>query len=86
MTEKEFQQALKKYHKASDRHILVAETDMPYCDVLNVVAYANKIRKAGNELVGLMRKQYEQLMQTKRYRKLLTLYGKTEDKDKKMVS
>lgn len=83
MTEKEFQQALKKYHKASDRHILVAETDMPYCDVLNVVAYANKIRKAGNELVGLMRKQYEQLMQTKRYRKLLTLYGKTEDKDKK---
>lgn len=83
MTEKEFQQALKKYHKASDRHILVAETDMPYCDVLNVVDYANKIRKAGNELVGLMRKQYEQLMQTKRYRKLLALYGKTEDKNKR---
>ena len=84
MTDKKFKQVLKKYHKASDRHILVAETDMPYCDVLNVVAYANKIRKAGNELVGLMRKQYEQLMHTKRYRKLLALYGKTEDKDKKI--
>lgn len=83
MTDNKFKQVLKKYHKASDRHILVAETDMSYCDVLNAVAYANKIRKAGNELVGLMRKQYEQLMQTKQYRKLLALYGKTEDKDKK---
>lgn len=71
-----------QYHKLSDRHILVVETDMPYPDVLKVVALSDKIRKAGNELVSLMRKNYDQLMRTKKYRKLLKLYGNTEDKDK----
>ena len=72
-----------QYHKLSDRHILVVETDMPYPDVLKVVALSDKIRKAGNELVRLMRKNYDQLMRTKKYRKLLKLYGNTEDKDKR---
>lgn len=44
---------------------------------------SDKIRKAGNELVSLMRKNYDQLLRTKRYRKLLFLYGNTEDKDKR---
>lgn len=74
MTE-EYDKILKQYHKLSDRHILVAETDMPYSDVLKVVALSDRIRKAGNELVGLMRKNYNQLMRTKRYCKLLSLYG-----------
>lgn len=56
---------------------------MPYPDVLKVVALSDKIRKAGNELVSLMRKNYDQLMRTKKYRKLLKLYGNTEDKDKR---
>lgn len=71
MINDEYKKILRKYHKLSDRHILVAETDMPYSDVLKVVALSDKIRKAGNELVGLVRKNYEQLMRTKRYRKLL---------------
>ena len=71
MINDEYKKILKKYHKLSDRHILVIETDMPYSDALKVVALSNKIRKAGNELVGLMRKNYKQLMRTKRYRKLL---------------
>ena len=74
---------LKQFHKLSDRHVLVAETDMPYADVMKVVALSDKIRKAGNELVGVMRKNYAQLLRTKRYRKLLKLYGKTQDKDKR---
>ena len=41
---------------------------------------SDRIRKAGNELVGLMRKNYNQLLRTKRYRKLLKLYGSTDDK------
>ena len=83
MSDEEYKKLLKQYHKLSDRHILVVETDMPYPDVLKVVALSDKIRKAGNELVRLMRKNYDQLMRTKKYRKLLKLYGNTEDKDKR---
>ena len=83
MTDEEYSKVLKKFHKFSDRHILVAETDMPYSDVMKVVALSDKVRKAGNELVGLMRKNYDQLMRTKRYRKLRELYGSTDDKDKR---
>ena len=85
MTEEEYRKVLKQFHKLSDRHILVAETDMPYSDVVKVVTLSDKIRKAGNELVGLMRKNYDQLLRTKRYRKLLSLYGNTQDKDKRRV-
>lgn len=59
MINDEYKKILKKYHKLSDRHILVVETDMPYSDALKVVALSDKIRKAGNELVGLMRKNYK---------------------------
>ena len=84
MTE-EYRKALNRFHELSDRHILVAETDMPYSDAVKVVALSDKIRKAGNELVGLMRKNYDQLLRTKRYRKLLRLYGNAQDKDKRRV-
>ena len=84
MTE-EYRKVLKQFHKLSDRHILVAETDMPYSDVVKVVTLSDKIRKAGNELVGLIRKNYDQLLRTKRYRRLLKLYGNAQDKDKRRV-
>ena len=83
ISDKEHKKLLKQFHKLSDRHILAVETDMPYSDAQKVVALSDKIRKAGNELVGLMRKNYDQLMRTKRYRKLLFLYGNTKDKDKR---
>ncbi|RHT98010.1 hypothetical protein DW698_14445, partial [Lachnospiraceae bacterium AM26-1LB] len=82
MSDKEYKKLLKQFHKLSDRHILVVETDMPSSDVQKVVILSDKIRKAGNELVGLMRKNYDQLMRTKKYRKLLKLYGSTKDKKK----
>ena len=85
MIDGEYKKILKQYHKLSDRHILVAETDMPYSDVLKIVILSDKIRKAGNELVGLMRKNYDQLFRTKRYRKLLFLYGNTGDKAKRKI-
>ena len=83
MMDEEYKKLLKQFHKLSDRHILIVETDMSSSDVQKVVALSDKIRKAGNELVGLMRKNYDQLMRTKRYRKLLKLYGSTEDKKKR---
>ena len=83
ISDEEYKKALKQFHKLSDRHILAAETDMSSSDIQKVVKLSDKIRKAGNELVGLMRKNYDQLMRTKRYRKLLKLYGSTEDKKKR---
>lgn len=80
ISEKDYKKLLKQFHKLSDRHILVVETDMSFSDVKKVVVLSDKIRKAGNELVGLMRKHYDQLKRTKRYRKLLCLYGNTENK------
>ncbi|MBP0061028.1 hypothetical protein JYQ77_12660, partial [Anaerobutyricum soehngenii] len=50
---------------------------------LKVVILSDKIRKAGNELVSFMRKNYDQLIRTKKYRKLLKLYGSTKDKKKR---
>ena len=58
MNEKEYKKSLRQFHKHSDRHILVVETDMSFSDIQKVVALSDKIRKAGNELVGLMRKNY----------------------------
>ena len=83
MIDEECSKILKQYHKLSDRHILVVETDMPYSDIQKVVTFSDKIRKAGNELVGIMRKNYDQLMRTKKCRKLLKLYGATENKTKR---
>ena len=83
ISHEEYKKALKQFHKLSDRHILAAETDMSSYDIQKVVKLSDKIRKAGNELVGLMRKNYDHLMRTKRYRKLLKLYGSTEDKKKR---
>ena len=85
MIDDEYKKILKQYHKLSDRHILVVETDMSSSDIQKVVALCDRIRKAGNELVGLIRKKYDQLMRAKRYRKLLKLYGSTEDKKKRKI-
>lgn len=45
----EYTKLLKQFHKLSDRHILVAETDMSYSDIQKVVVLSDKIRKAENE-------------------------------------
>ena len=83
ISNEEYKKLLKQFHKLSDRHILVVETDMSSSDIQKVVALSERIRKAGNELVNLIRKNYGQLMRTKKYRKLLKLYGITADKKKR---
>ena len=67
MANEEYHKILKQYQKRSDRHSFVVETDMPYSDVRKVIALSDKILKAGNELVRLMRKNYNPLIRTKRY-------------------
>ena len=79
----EYKQMLKAYHKLSDRHVLVLETDLSYQDKCKIFHYADLERKAGNELVSIMKNNYEQLIRTKRYRKLKKLYGKYANTDDK---
>ena len=83
MTDKEYEDALKKFHKATKRHILVVETNIPQDKARQIFAHADRLRKAGNELVAIMRNRYTQLRRTKRYRKLLLLYGKEKDELKR---
>jgi len=78
--EKELKAKLKAYHKESARHVLVLEADLPEDAKRHLFHYADLERKAGNELVSIMRKRYEQLLRTKKYRKLKKLYLKNKDK------
>ena len=50
MIDDEYNKLLKQYHKLSDRHILVVETDMSSSDIQKVIALSGRIRKAGNDL------------------------------------
>ena len=83
MTDKEYSDAIRQFHKETNRHILVIETDLLEPDTRKVFAVSDRLRKAGNELVAVMRKNLHQLMRTKRYRKLRFLYGNAKDKDLK---
>lgn len=85
MVNDDYNKILKQFHKLSDRHILSVETDMSCSDIQKVIKLSDRIRKAGNELVSLMKKNYDQLMRTKRYRGLLKLYGSTKDKQKRKM-
>ena len=77
------QKDLRKFHKLSDRHILIAESDLTDMNLIRpILNEADRVRRAGNELVGEMRKRYQQLIRTKKYRGLLKVYGKTKDKEK----
>ena len=74
-----------KFHKITNRHVLALEADISECDRRELLHMSNIIRVAGNELVAVMKKQYEQLLRTKRYRRLRDMYAKakkTEDKKK----
>ena len=41
MIDDEYNKLLKQYHKLSDRHILVVETDMSSSDIQKVIALSN---------------------------------------------
>lgn len=49
----EYKRLLKSYHKLSDRHVLVLESDLSYQDKSKIFHYADLERKVGNELVSI---------------------------------
>ena len=78
---------LNMLRKKSSRHVLVIEADMAEDDKRNILSISNRLRLAGNELIAIMRDNMEQLVRTKRYRKLKALYGKAcENNDNALKS
>ena len=78
---------LKQFHKTTDRHVLVLEADISERDKRKLLHMSNIIRVAGNELIAVMKKNYEQLVRTKRYRYLQNMYVKAKKaEDKKQTS
>ena len=78
---------MKSLRKKSPRHVLVLEADMDEKSKRSIFGMADRLRLAGNELTALMKNSISQLLRTKRYRKLKTLYGKaSENNDKAMRS
>ena len=75
--EKDFEKKLKAFHRRSSRHVLVLETTMSHKDKCKVFHYADLVRKAGNELVAIMKNHLEQLCKLKKYKKLKSLYAKS---------
>jgi len=69
----------RKYHKASPKHVLVLETDLSYQNKCKIFHCAELERKAGNDLIAIMKNNYEQLIRTKKYKNLKSLYGKAKD-------
>lgn len=51
------QPELKAYRRCSDRHVLVLETNLTYVEKCQIFHYADLVRKAGNELTGIMKKK-----------------------------
>ena len=70
---------MKSLRKKSSRHVLVIEADMSEDEKRRIFNIADRLRLAGNELTALMRNSIIQLLRTKRYRKLKTLYGKASE-------
>ena len=75
----EYQKALRKFHKKSNRHVVVFEADISEDEKRRIFSDADHLRKCGNELLGIMERNLEQLLRTKRYRALQKLYGKVSD-------
>lgn len=46
-----FLKKIKLYHKSSDRHVLVAETDMSYCDIEKIVFRITLREEFGKEVI-----------------------------------
>lgn len=70
---------LKQFRKESNRHVLVLEAQVSEQDKYKLIHLSNNVlRTAGNDLTGVMKKNYDQLVRTKRYRYLQSLYGKAK--------
>lgn len=57
----EYQKALRKFHKKSNRHVVVFEADISEDEKRRIFSDADHLRQCGNELLGIMERNLEQL-------------------------
>ena len=75
----EYRSQLHTFHQLSERHVFIVEADVSEDGKRELFHYADKVRRAGNALAAVMRKNMEQLFRTKRYRGLQKAYGKAAE-------
>ncbi len=76
----EYEKALREYHRRSPRHVVVFEAILPEDTKRHFFREADLIRQCGNKLTGIMQRNLEQLLRTKKYRALQKCYGKLSEK------
>lgn len=72
----EEQKTLRQFHKKSARHVVVFEADLSENEKRQIFSDADDLRQCGNRLLEIMKRNHEQLLRTKRYSALQSLYGK----------
>ena len=73
------QKALRQFHKKSARHVVVFEADLSENEKRQIFSDADDLRQCGNRLLKILERNFEQLLRTKRYRALQSLYGKVTE-------
>ena len=63
----EYEKCLREYHKTSPRHVIVLEADLPEDEKRHLFHQADLLRQCGNELLGIMKRNLDQLLRTKKY-------------------
>lgn len=76
----DYEKALRDYHKASPRHVVVFEAEISEDDKRHLFHQADLLRQCGNELLEIMKRRLEQLLRTKKYRGLRKYYGGLNEK------
>lgn len=74
----EFKELLEQFRSKSKHHFFKVESTLSPQEICVLFKQSNRLRLAGDELFNHMRKRYNQLVRTKRYRALLKLLGKAE--------
>ena len=72
----EYEKCLREYHKASPRHVRILETNLPEDEKRHLFHQADLLRQCENELLGIMKRNLEQLLRTKKYRGMRKSYSK----------
>ena len=72
----EYEKCLREYHKTSPRHVIVLEAALLEDEKRHLFHQADLLRQCGNELLGIMKRNLDQLLRTKKYRGLRKSYGK----------
>lgn len=75
----EYEEQLHEFHEKSKRHVLVLEVKLSHNDKTALFHMSDIVRKAGNDVTGIMKKRLDQLLRTKKYRNLQKLYGKYKE-------